>query len=190
MVSLRRAVFLACMVFACGAFAAPSHAVEIPPGYRQPPYLAATPNHLPGAVTVTAEQAESLLHKGAVLIDASPLTLGSYGDKENQWILKADHVSIAGSVWLPNVGEATPAPALEQWFTAELARLTQGNTAHPIVFFCRPDCWMSWNAGKRALSLGYSAVYWFRDGIPGWELALLPLTPQAQPVPFYDPAAR
>jgi len=27
---------------------------------------------------------------------------------------------------------------------------------------------MSWNAAKRALSLGYSQVYWFAGGIEDW----------------------
>jgi PQQ-dependent catabolism-associated CXXCW motif protein len=45
---------------------------------------------------------------------------------------------------------------------------TKGNTAHPIVLFCLRDCWMSWNAAKRALSYGYTAVSWFPDGSDGW----------------------
>lgn len=164
----------------------PGGAVDIPDGYRAPPYLAATPDHLPGATTITAAQAVALQQQGAVLIDASPLTLGSYGEQADQWIVKADHPSIAGSVWLPNVGEQQPSPAIERWFAAELARLSEGRRDAPLVFFCRPDCWMSWNAGRRALSLGYQRVYWYRDGIPGWELELFPLIPAAQPQPFYD----
>jgi len=37
------------------------------------------------------------------------------------------------------------------------------------------DCWMSWNAGKRALSLGYVHVLWYPDGTDGWAAAGYPL---------------
>jgi hypothetical protein len=33
-----------------------------------------------------------------------------------------------------------------------------------LCFYCLADCWMSWNAAKRALSLGYSNVAWYREG--------------------------
>ena len=45
---------------------------------------------------------------------------------------------------------------------------TRGNKSHPVIFYCRSDCWMSWNAAKRALSFGYTKVYWFAEGIDGW----------------------
>jgi rhodanese-related sulfurtransferase len=28
---------------------------------------------------------------------------------------------------------------------------------------------MSWNAAKRALSYGYTHVFWYRDGSDGWQ---------------------
>lgn len=166
----------------------PARAVEIPDGYREPPYLAATPDHLPGATTLTAVQAWEAQQNGAVLIDASPATLGSYGKTAGQWVIKAEHRSIAGSVWLPNVGEYQPPPEVERWFAAELNRLSHGDRAAPLVFFCRPDCWMSWNAAKRALALGYTRVFWYRDGIPGWEVELYPLLSHTSPATFYDPS--
>ncbi len=47
--------------------------------------------------------------------------------------------------------------------------------ARPFVFYCLANCWMSWNAAKRAASWGYTRVYWYRDGTDGWEAAKLPL---------------
>ena len=38
----------------------------------------------------------------------------------------------------------------------------------PVLFFCLQDCWMSWNAAKRALGLGYETVYWLPEGTDGW----------------------
>ena len=50
--------------------------------------------------------------------------------------------------------------------------------------YCLADCWMSWNAAKRALKIGYSNVAWYRDGTDGWLAAGLPLqeaTPEPRP---------
>ena len=41
---------------------------------------------------------------------------------------------------------------------------------------------MSWNAAKRALTYGYSQVYWFPEGTDGWDAAGLPLEP-SEPEP-------
>ena len=42
------------------------------------------------------------------------------------------------------------------------------------MLYCHPQCWASWNAAKRAISYGYRKVYWYPDGIEGWEKAGLP----------------
>jgi hypothetical protein len=41
---------------------------------------------------------------------------------------------------------------------------------------------MSWNAAKRAMSMGYAHVAWFPDGTDGWQKVDLPMT-EAQPEP-------
>ncbi len=53
-----------------------------------------------------------------------------------------------------------------------------------VILYCLANCWMSWNAAKRALSLGYSNVAWYREGTDGWSGAGLPLeeaTPERRP---------
>jgi rhodanese-related sulfurtransferase len=30
---------------------------------------------------------------------------------------------------------------------------------------------LSWNAAKRAIGYGYQHVYWYRDGVEGWQAA-------------------
>ena len=35
----------------------------------------------------------------------------------------------------------------------------------------RKPCWMSWNAAKRAVALGYTGVNWFPEGSDGWVAA-------------------
>jgi PQQ-dependent catabolism-associated CXXCW motif protein len=63
-----------------------------------------------------------------------------------------------------------------------LAQATAGDPARPLVFFCQRACWMSWNAAKRALSLGYTRVNWYPDGTDGWSEAGLPLA-RIEPAP-------
>jgi PQQ-dependent catabolism-associated CXXCW motif protein len=55
-------------------------------------------------------------------------------------------------------------------FKAELERLA-GSLDRPLVLFCEPDCWMSWNAAKRALSYGFRNVIWFPGGATAWREA-------------------
>jgi PQQ-dependent catabolism-associated CXXCW motif protein len=57
-----------------------------------------------------------------------------------------------------------------------LSRLTHGNKAAPMVYFCvDAQCWLSYNASLRAAALGYTEVYWYRGGIVAWRAAGLPL---------------
>ncbi|MFZ3185599.1 MAG: hypothetical protein WA173_15815 [Pseudomonas sp.] len=52
-----------------------------------------------------------------------------------------------------------------------------------LVFYCRSDCGLSWNAIKGGAALGYQNLYWYRDGIDAWEQAGLSVQ-AAQPQPF------
>ena|SRR5260221_13984569 len=81
----------------------------------------------------------------------------------------------------PMLAVANSSPELEAYFRTNLERGTNGRLDTPIVFYCRADCWMSWNATKRAASWGYTHVFWYRDGTDGWAAANLPLAP-AEPV--------
>ena len=47
---------------------------------------------------------------------------------------------------------------------------------------------MSWNAAKRALSLGHENVAWYPEGTDGWKAAGLPLvTSEPAPMPDFLP---
>ena len=53
------------------------------------------------------------------------------------------------------------------------------------MFYCARNCWMSWNAARRAVvELGYTSVYWYPDGPDGWREAGHEL---AQAVPEQGP---
>ena len=149
---------------------------EEPAGYRMGEYHAPTPQTLDGARVITTEQAIELWKaKSAVFVDAlmrqpKPENL----PKETVW-RDPPRKDIPGSVWLANVGLGDlPAP-VQRYFEQGLARATQSDKAKPLVFYCRRDCWASWNAAKRAISLGYSAVNWYPEGTTGWEEANQPL---------------
>ncbi len=54
-----------------------------------------------------------------------------------------------------------------------------------LAFYCKADCWMSWNAAKRAVSYGYRQVLWFPGGPDAWAAngnKLQPGTPEAVPL--------
>lgn len=158
----------ALMSFACPVTA---ETVPEPEGYRGPPYRAPVPATLAGATVVDLAQAEAMQAAGAVLIDAMPqvarpdnLPAGTiWNDKP--------HDTIPGAVWLPGFGYESLAPADEAAFAATLALLSRGDSAHPLVFFCKAECWMSWNAAKRAVADGYRAVFWFPGGTDDWAAA-------------------
>jgi PQQ-dependent catabolism-associated CXXCW motif protein len=133
-----------------------------PDAYRQENYRAPTPATLAGARVVTTDQAEAIWKNGnAVFVDVLPrpprppnLPAGTiWRDKPR--------LSIPGSHWLPDTGYGELAPIMQAYFKDGLARVTGGDLAKPLVIFCLRDCWMSWNAAKRALSLGYSNVVWY-----------------------------
>ena len=71
---------------------------------------------------------------------------------------------------------------MEDYLKAGLQRITGGDFAKPLVIYCLRDCWMSWNAAKRILSLGYRNVVWYPDGTDGWDEAGLPFA-ESNPLP-------
>ena len=76
---------------------------------------------------------------------------------------------IPGSIWLPDTGYGALAPVMEDYFERGLRQRDQRATA--IALWCSTawqNCWMSWNAAKRALALGYTHVAWYPDGTDGW----------------------
>ncbi len=79
------------------------------------------------------------------------------------------HRSIPGAVWMQGAGNGTSDAAFAAAFKARMESLTDGSRAKPIVVFCHPDCWASYNAAKRLVSLGYTKVYWYPEGMEGWQ---------------------
>jgi PQQ-dependent catabolism-associated CXXCW motif protein len=85
---------------------------------------------------------------------------------------------VPGSVWLPDTGYGALAPVMDEYFVRGLLRATSGDRDRMVVFYCLANCWMSWNAAKRAIALGYTRVAWYPDGTDGWAADGLPLEPR------------
>ncbi|OEC34843.1 PQQ-dependent catabolism-associated CXXCW motif protein [Pseudomonas cuatrocienegasensis] len=146
-------------------------------GYRSSQYRSPTPSSLDGVQTLDTASLQRLLSEQSQtrLIDVyrRPWLQGRF-------IEDAPHANLPGSLWLANTGEGNLAPQWQRYLRHYLQQAREGDALRPLVFYCRSDCWLSWNAARRAHGLGYRQLYWYRDGIDAWQQAGLPLVP-AQP---------
>lgn len=157
--------------------AAPASAqVAEPDSYRMDEFRAPVPETLTGATVVDTEAAAALWRRGDVaFIDVLPRAPKPANLPEGTIWRDKPRDSIPGSTWLPNVGYGAIAPVTDAYFRDGLAVATGGDLSRPVLFFCLEDCWMSWNAARRALlDYGYRQVYWYPDGTDGWTFEDLP----------------
>jgi quinoprotein dehydrogenase-associated probable ABC transporter substrate-binding protein/PQQ-dependent catabolism-associated CXXCW motif protein len=154
-----------------------------PGDYRMDDYQSATPATLAGAKVASTEEAEALWKdKSAAFIDVLPKLPKPKDLPEGTVWRDKPRQDIPGSVWLPDVGYGALAPEMDEYFQKGLAEATGGDKSKTVVIYCKADCWMSWNAAKRALTYGYKSVVWFREGTDGWQAKALPLE-ERKPVP-------
>jgi len=156
-------------------------------GYRIDAFRAPVPDHVPGARTVHTDEvahlARAATQAAAIWIDVLPRPPRPAGLSATALWLPPARRNIPGSVWLPNVGYGRLSDELERYFHDNLQRLTGGDLDRPIVIYCLADCWMSWNAARRAARYGYRQVLWFPEGTDGWSAAKLPMA-ESSPVPI------
>jgi PQQ-dependent catabolism-associated CXXCW motif protein len=147
-----------------------------PEGYRMDDYRAPTPATVAGGAVLDTESAHELWQSGnAVWIDVLPAPRRPANLPVSALWMPLPHRDIPGSLWLPDIGRGTLSPELEGYFRHHLEAATEGRRDAAVVFYCLADCWMSWNAAKRAARWGYTRVYWYRDGTDGWGSVKLPL---------------
>lgn len=141
-----------------------------PDAYRTDDYRSPVPLTLKGATILSNHDAAELWQaKSAVFIDVYPHPPKPPNLPAGTLWRETTHQSIENAVWLPNVGYGVLSEANDTYFRRSLAELSGGDTSKRLVFFCLRDCWMSWNAAKRALTYGYRNVDWYRDGSDGWQ---------------------
>jgi PQQ-dependent catabolism-associated CXXCW motif protein len=144
-----------------------------PDRYRMDQYRAPVPTTLKGATVLSTAALERLIgEQQPVLIDVLPKARKPAGREASQLWIEPRRDDLPGSVWLPNVGYGELPPESASYFRTGLDRLSGGDKSKPLVFYCDPNCWMSWNAAKRAAAeFGYTAVYWYPEGVQGWKQA-------------------
>ncbi|HEX3402698.1 MAG TPA: PQQ-dependent catabolism-associated CXXCW motif protein [Acetobacteraceae bacterium] len=156
-----------------------------PQGYRMEDYRAPTPATLRGALVLSTEQARAVWEKhDAVFIDVLPQPPRPAGLPTSTIWRAKPRDDIPGSLWLPDTGYGALAPVMQDYFEHGLRQATGDRQDRQIVFYCLASCWMSWNAAKRALELGYTNVAWYPEGTDGWADQGLPLegrVPMARP---------
>ncbi|KAA0876399.1 rhodanese-like domain-containing protein [Nitrincola tapanii] len=140
-------------------------------GYRIGFYRSPTPEQAEGGQRIELDALQALLleRPDTTLIDVQPTTW-----REGIFIYPEGRQTLPGSTWLPNVGWGESEEHWQEYFAKHLYRLSQGQRDHPIVIYCTADCWMSWNAVKRAANWGYTQLFWYSEGSDGWYEAGLP----------------
>ena len=152
--------------------------VPEPEEFRGPPYQGEVPATLTGATVIdTAEAIRLHDSHAAAFIDAYPRVKRPADLPEGTIWRQPRHMTIPGATWLYDTGYEALAPAEQQRLSDGLELISDGHKDAALVFFCRANCWMSWNTAKRAIRLGYTGVHWFPEGTDGWEQAGRDLEP-------------
>jgi len=176
--TLRRRTCLGLLLLLLVAAAPPE-----PSGYRTTGYRSPVPETINGRPALTTTEAEAFWRTGTTLfIDTLPQPPRPENlPAETIWNPKPRE-DIPGSLWLPDTGYGELPPLMESYFERNLEDATSRDRGRHLVFYCLASCWMSWNAAKRAASLGYTRVDWYADGTDGWAAHDLPLE-RRQPAP-------
>jgi PQQ-dependent catabolism-associated CXXCW motif protein len=165
---------LACVMLTVATHA---HAQSEPPpepeGYWQGAMNGPVPATITGGTVVgTADLAELLRKEKPVLIDVVPAPRRP--ETQTTLWLPLPHHDIPRSVWIPGAGSGVISATMTDYFRRRLNELTANDRGKTLVFYCRVNCWASWNAAKRAIAEGYKRVSWYPDGIEAWQDAGLP----------------
>ena len=149
-------------------FASSQSDIAEPEGYKMDEYRSATPQSLNGATVVNAETAHQLFKNGDVqFIDVLPSPRRPKELAEDSVWLPQTRLNIPGSIWLADVGYGVLSDELDHYFLTNLQKLVESGN-DKILFYCNVDCWMSYNAAKRALNYGFKHILWFPGGVDEW----------------------
>jgi len=111
-----------------------------------------SPMTVEGAKTVTTEEAKKLFDSGVLFIDVR---------KDKDWAAGR----VADAVQLNIKTKLSEQTMLEE--------MKKGD---PAVVYCNGErCLRSSNAAKKAVSWGFTNIYYYRDGYPAWKSAGYPV---------------
>lgn len=115
-------------------------------------FAATSPENVEGATTVDSAAAKALFDKGVAFVDIR---------KNSDW--QAGRIPDAIHIELKKVFS-------EETLGNEVAK------GDEVVFYCNGhNCMRSSEASKKAVSWGYTKVYYYRDGFPAWKAAGYPV---------------
>ena len=150
-----------------------------PRDYRTSHYRAPVPATVNGKPALTTEQAATLWRDhAAVFVDTLPQAPRPANLPAGTIWHRKTRDDILGSIWLPDTGYGQLPSIMETYFETNLRQATAGDPSRHLVFYCLANCWMSWNATKRAMALGYTRVDWYAGGTDEWAAHNLPLEPR------------
>jgi PQQ-dependent catabolism-associated CXXCW motif protein len=161
--------FAVCVALAISLITPASAAAPEPPGLWEGQMHGETPGSLAGATVIQTDSLADLrdsIHP--ILFDVADADKKPV-ENSNEAPLTAKHLSIRGATWLPGAGSGTADSAFSHDFEKRISALTTSNLDQPIVVFCHPRCWAGWNAAKRLVGLGYRRVFWYPQGVEGWQ---------------------
>jgi len=177
------------ILWSCAALAAGTE----PPGFWLGDSKAPVPAGIRGGHVIHAKALQALIQRGgAVIVDVSNAPRKPDGLASGAPWMPLPHRALPGALWFPGAGEGALSAAMDEFYRARLQRATAGYPSTPLVVYCHERCWLSWNAAKRAIGYGYRRVFWFADGIEGWNAAGLPtevVEPQSPDAPAGSTAA-
>jgi len=110
-----------------------------------------SPMTVDGATTVTTDEAKKLFDEGALFVDVR---------RDSDWeagrVQDAVHLNIKSTFNEENL-------------------LKELKKDEPVILYCNGEkCLRSSNACIKAVSWGFSKVYYYRDGFPAWKKAGYP----------------
>ncbi|MEN3793097.1 PQQ-dependent catabolism-associated CXXCW motif protein [Fulvimarina sp. MAC3] len=149
--------------------------VPEPAGYKMTDYRSPVPSTLEGGTVVDTAAAKALHDRGVAFIDVLPRPPKPKGLPEGTYWRPKPRNDIPGSIWLVDTGYGELAPVMKTYLLDGLDRAVEGDRSKPVVIYCDRDCWMSYNAAKRAIENGFTNVHWYPEGMQGWAEAGYPL---------------
>ena len=153
-------------------------------GLRTAYYRARLPDTVPGGKRISLDQAYAHFQKkSALFVDVMAHTGTGPDPIDGHWRLAEQRKNIPGSIWLADVGTGTLSKQMQDYYRSNLARITNNDKTKPLIIYCTADCWMAWNAVRRAAKWGYKNLLWFPQGSDEWKIKGYPLV-QSTPVPL------
>jgi PQQ-dependent catabolism-associated CXXCW motif protein len=154
------------------SFAAASDNAPEPEGYWTGPIEAPVPATIRGGKVIHADALSAMLDsEHPLIIDVSNTPKRPEGMAADAPWIPVAHDAVPGSLWIPDVGLGSISANMDEFFLAQLTDETGEDYDYPIVIYCHEQCWLSWNAAKRAINHGFRNVHWFPEGIEGWKAA-------------------